>query len=537
MLYVGAIPNSLLIIHYHFKKGGVTDVISRALKAIAVSAQIDNTHYKITLASGEKENALSYPYKDRDISRVSINSIEIPTLQYYSQSKVFDDSHVSQLQDFFDEYTASHRIWWVHNHHLGKNPYFTKLLMQHLDNTQQPCILHMHDFPESARFANLALLQNVLPLSACYSAMPHTQYAVINSIDKMHLKNGGLQAHYIPNIIPAVTPVTTSHAHEVLYELAPHHAAPPQEATLFTYPVRCIRRKNVLEGALIAKAYAHYINHACNFNITLAGLSEQEKQYSETVKSLFEDGTICGFFNLGAHADNTLALSDMCGASDVVISSSVQEGFGFSYIGAAMWGCPLLARDIPVTQDSKKALHAWRTHWYSSVDIPWAILSNTEKQELDAAYMQKICALQDMGVYTHTNISQLQAELKALMQAPTIDFSFLSVNIQVNLLKNFTACGDDIIRANSAFLEKTHGLVKSKNAITKQEVSSVQKNVETHFGERAFLSAFEFACATTKQDDASSKTPAYNPKVVAQIMLQKNARLSLLRLMLNPYPA
>ncbi len=536
------ISRDLLIIHYHFKKGGVTDVITAAIKAFDIHKAVE----RITLACGNApEKTDEIMASVGALQNISIKSKHTAALGY-CDVKNKPDAHASMnardyeaLRHFFNAYTSEDTLWWVHNHHLGKNPFFTKMLMEHLRVSGQRCILHMHDFPEEARFANLAALKQVMPCAHCYTAMAGTQYAVINSVDARILQTSGLEAHYIPNIVrqnkPAHQPEKLTKkqalsAHAFLYAIAPEAAHKTEDTLLFTYPVRCIRRKNALEGALITKLYQAYAQTSCNYNITLRGESEQEKRYSERVHSLFEEGAVHGFFGLGKDPRNTLSLAEVCGASDVIISSSVQEGFGFSYLGAATWGSPLLARRIAVAEDSAKILTDWDAHWYSELAIPVTLLSAMQLSRLQRAYQEKIQAVRSMGLYTQQLVQALEKELHEMTTATAIDFSFLDLETQVHLIQNFAHHCETLLKANAKLMQATKALVQSKKTINTQKMQRVAAAIETQFGTRAFIQAFTNVAEATKQTEAK-----HDAHEVANAVLEAHAHMSSLRLLLSPY--
>ncbi len=523
--------NHILIIHYHFKKGGVTDVISEAIKTFDAY----NITAQITLACGDtSEQSNEIITSIGTLKNISLKSKCLTALGYSESFTKTDHDEVSYthnysvLEHFFTTYTARNTLWWVHNPHIGKNPFFTKVLMEHLERTEQPCILHMHDFPEQARFSNLEALQKIIPLSSCYKAVTSTQYVVINSVDAHILRNSGMCVYYIPNI---VIQNTSEHvhkkpcdAHVLLQSIDSQYAHTSKNALLFTYPVRCIRRKNVLEAALITKLYECYARIPCNYNITLPGESKQEKHYSDMVQSLFQERTIHGFFASGKDPRNTVSLAEMCSASNLILSSSIQEGFGFSYVKSALWGCPLLARFIEVAKDSAALLKFWNVYWYNEIAIPLTLLSSKECLYLRNVYEEKIREVCAFACYTSQHAHILREELAVMMSAASIDFSFLSVPIQMRFLRDFDEHSDDLLKANKKLMKKTHILVQSKHNITDEKIQYTRDSIMRRFGKHAFVKAFTDAVNAVKNSKAM-----HDPHAVAHATLDAHAHLLSLR--------
>ncbi|NBB89799.1 MAG: hypothetical protein GVY23_01165, partial [Spirochaetes bacterium] len=91
-----------------------------------------------------------------------------------------------------ESYLSEEIVWWVHNYHLGKNPAFTSALIDILENEPgQRAIFQIHDFPECARFENLAELRAHVT-GSIYPVLPNLAYATINFRDRRLLTEAGI---------------------------------------------------------------------------------------------------------------------------------------------------------------------------------------------------------------------------------------------------------------------------------------------------------------------------------------------------------
>lgn len=534
----------ILIIHYHLKKGGVTDVIKNIINCF----DQQTLPLQITLASSDSLEYIENLINSLHVESTPIKARSISSLGYYnniSEKNKYQVSHnegisfnVKEIHNFFAEYTNQSTLWWVHNHHLGKNPFFTQELMLHLNKTHQPCILHIHDFPEHGRMSNLKQLQTRIPLSKCYSCIENTEFAVINLHDKSILNRGELDAHYIPNIVPFQdTDKKKIHQQKkvqtLLYDINPQYAYDLQkDALLFTYPVRCIRRKNVLESLFIVRMYEIYHNTLCNCNITLPGTSNQEAKYSAMIENLFAEKIVRGFFGIGANPQNTLSLADVCNASDVIVSSSVQEGFGFSYLGAATWQSPLLARYINTVQESVNILKSWPAQWYTSIEIPTRILTHQEIQSLYEIYREKIHQIKQIEGYQAQHISTLENELTILLSSDVIDFAFLSIDIQIRIVRSINTYYNTLLKANKSLLLNIGRLIQQKHTIKHTAIKNVHQSIKEQFSEKAFMHAFS---QITHKIKSSAHKKIHDSNAVVNSTYNAYTHISSLRALFNSY--
>ena len=111
----------------------------------------------------------------------------------------------------------------------------------------------------------------------------------------------------------------------------------------------------------------------------------------------------------------------------------MEEGFGFQFINALQWKRPLIARRLPVLDDISSLLVDYPAIIYDAVLCP---ISNTDRKTLKSAYQQKMSQLS--AILRKKSIDKLQAELETTLSQDMIDFSFLNIEQQVDLLKRMT---------------------------------------------------------------------------------------------------
>ena len=466
----------LVIFHYHFLPGGVTQVVtSSAIAALSYLPDIDG----ITLVSGEKGNTkniahnikagLNSTVQDKSV----IEYITLPELGYIADMEKYPDT-VSLKETLLNHFGGD--LWWVHNYHLGKNPFFTEAILQIAEeNPEQKIVLQIHDFPEESRYSNLEVLHKYVtrPL---YPVCSNIKYVTINSRDRNYLITAGIPKEMVFLLNNPVDCLKNNNKinyytkiDNILSKSAPSYI---KGAPLMIYPVRTIRRKNILEAGLLAKCSTIPLN----LLPTLPGVSKTEKGYSELVDNCFNKKLIPGAAQAGiALADNGISFFDIMSAGKIIISSSVQEGFGYLFINSLQWEKPLLARRLDVINDFSNIFDPDLSYFYDSVNIP---LSKTLKKQLVQAYDKKISELNKF--LDEKIVLNLKTQETKVLQEDYIDFSYLSPVMQRKFLKDLEDPGllNETRKMNSIKLKQLEtmlsidGITFDKTAIEKFSLSN-----------------------------------------------------------------
>ena len=360
-------PNrlQLCIFHYHLKPGGVTDVIMAWVRLLARYSQEIFPQYPefvLRICCGSAENVAQL--RSQDFGLLAVDFVVDSRLSYNNQDILSFGKdypkHIEQMAThLLIQYNAKgwDNLWWVHNYHLGKNVHYTQALLQiiqELKPSNLSFLLHIHDFPECGRFAlyqKLLQSQRSLPsqcsaeVALLYPVAPNVVYSTINKRDFQILRDAGLaeqRLFLLPNPIQFddFDDIAKSYSSASLLTQFNQDFGLP-DAPLALYPVRCIRRKNVLELAFLNLLTTRPWNLVC----TLPGISETERLYSQQVEELYQMGVIQGACHVGLELEaKGWSFAMLCHAATVIVSSSVMEGFGFTYFNPVHWGKALVAR-------------------------------------------------------------------------------------------------------------------------------------------------------------------------------------------------
>lgn len=419
----------LIIFHYHLRKGGVTDVVLLSLQALAGSLPGD---VSIRVVAGCRDNLESVQQRLHKSLKHPINvSWDIlPELNYLEAIKSPPDSS-SLARLLLTRYGGREKLWWVHNYHLGKNPLFTSALLKAAQR-EQPLLFQIHDFPECARYENLEKLRKGVQ-EEIYPVYPWVKYALINPRDLRLLQEAGIPSSLLfllENPVP-LQPLPEGDPLRIKKEMGlawkKDFPAFDPEGALLLYPVRAIRRKNILEAGFLVKL----LNRSANLLVTLPGISESESAYSALVEKAFREGLIPGACGVGMRPDTPwLNYENFWLAADMILSSSIQEGFGYLFLNSLHWQKPLCARYLDIMEGFSSLFPEESTHFYHEVHAP---LSEDQSERTLLEYRQK---LEDLKVYMgEEKIRGLLSEVEEKLQDKKLCFSYLPATIQLEIIQ------------------------------------------------------------------------------------------------------
>lgn len=257
------------------------------------------------------------------------------------------ESTVSQiLKAIESQWPAGCDLIHVHNPLLNKNRDFLAMLKT-LQNKGIPLFLQIHDTAEDFRPGSYYSQEE-------YPANCH--YGVINSRDyhlflRAGLKQEGL--HFLPNCVTPLVSLVQKQK-EVGHD---HYRSP-----LILYPVRAIRRKNIGEAILLSCFFPPSVR----LGITLPPSSPADYPSYEGWKAFSLRESLPVDFELGL----ARPLSDWIPETLCMISTSIREGFGFTFLEPWTAGRGLIGRRIPPVIEDFQRLGIEFPDLYDHLYIP-----------------------------------------------------------------------------------------------------------------------------------------------------------------------
>ena len=362
-------------LHYHLKTGGVTSVLCRQAECIHPDCDL-------LIISGSAP-AADFPFP---VSVIDAIGYDRPDADPVSAAKVAATSDRALRSHFSGPCDLLH----VQNPLLAKNRHLLRILKQ-LQKMHYRLLLQVHDFAEDGR----PLLYYPDP----YVADCH--YAVINSRDYNALLNAGAipqGVHLVPNMV-------------ALPDLPETETRP---SNLVLYPIRAIRRKNIGEAILLSL----FFERGEKLAITLPPNSPVDFPAYEGWKQLVAQRNLNIEFEAGLHA----RFPELVHASQLLITTSIMEGFGFAYLEPWLAGKLLWGRKLPEICVDFEKNGVQLPHLYTALDIPLAWI---DKDNFRTEWMDRVRSVSD---HFNTPVSRvgLETAFGQITAADRIDFGLLN---------------------------------------------------------------------------------------------------------------
>ena len=403
------------LLHYHLRGGGVTRVIEETVNTLTSHG------HEVIVVCGEKPDS---PLFGHIITHKALRYDVTPNKD---QLHVIAADLERQIKQQFDQ---TPDLWHIHNHSLGKNT-TVPLLASFWADRQIPLLLQIHDFAEDGRAANYHFLtKNIgkdqhLPL---YPQASHVHYATLTRRDQHILGDAGFpddRLHVLPNPVSLEQTGETGDNARSLF---------PDCETLILYPVRGIRRKNIGEfllHSIIAPSRTH-------FAMTLAPKNPtQQKLYKEWI-TFARANQLPVSFEVGHQ--QKYPFPSVVRSSDLLMTTSITEGFGLTYLESWLADRPLCGRDLPEITGDFRSHDIKLDHLYSRLPVPLDWLP-------EQSFFAKVeTALREMYQKFGREYSDeyLQQFKDAVLHNGTIDFGRLDEEHQKIVLRKLLS--DDAAR-------------------------------------------------------------------------------------------
>jgi hypothetical protein len=314
----------IAFIHYHLKPGGVTTVLRQQVEAIL------DEYDALVLASSTPES--SFP----------CDIVNIPGLGYDrpEQNRLRpEDVAASIIKAINTKWKTGCDVVHVHNPTLAKNRNFLKILKA-LQNSRIKLFLQIHDFAEDGR--PLSYFSDDEYVADCH-------YGVINSRDYNILLKAGLKKEGLHKIFNTIKPFNFKSRGVTTKECV-------------VYPIRAIRRKNIGEAILLSLFFKNNETLA----ITLPPNSPADIKSYAGWKIFAKEKNL----NIVFEAGLTHEFSELLMSSKFIITTSITEGFGFSFLEPWTAKKILWGRKLPdICHDFEKN-NIQLDHLYTKLNVP-----------------------------------------------------------------------------------------------------------------------------------------------------------------------
>jgi len=314
----------IAFLHYHFQPGGVTTVIKQQIHAVKDVCEI-------LVITGEK------PKEDLGVTTITLPEIAYDLPGTDSQPPAISAQKI--IRTISDFWSDGCDLLHVHNPLLAKNRHFLKILSALSENNIR-LFLQIHDFAEDGR------------LRVYYKDEPYPSdchYGVINSRDYDILFKSGLNKDGLHLLLNMVTPFNINPAKQV-------------SDNFILYPVRAIRRKNIGEAILLSLFFPKNEFLA----ITLPPNSAHDWYCYNQWKQFANNMNL----NIKFEASVSRSFKDLVKSARSIITTSISEGFGFSFLEPWTAGQMLSGRRLANICKDFTRKQMTLDHLYDKILIP-----------------------------------------------------------------------------------------------------------------------------------------------------------------------
>ena len=425
---------SVALVHYHLRPGGVTRVIERQSEALT-EAGIPH----VILSGTQQDGPGELPVKI------------VPTLNYDTPQEPHETGesplHGQLVRAATTALGAEPDCWHLHNPTLGKNSQFPDLITG-LAARQTPLILQLHDFAEDGRpenYRRLRLHEKLYPLA------PQIRYLTINSRDLSLLRCAGVpttQSSLLPNAV--IAPPSSG----CETPLRPNSA-------LALYPVRGIRRKNLGEFCLLSGLATGDTSFALALPPQNSRWTSIYQRWVDTAPKLRLPVRMGVIGRLSPDSGTDCSFPNWLGCSTHLITPSIAEGFGLTFLEAAALEKPLLGRDLPEITSDFKGCDSTLRSLYNELLIPRNWVDECRLHELLHNHLDHLydCSGEPLS-------DDLVAQtFEALARERHLDFGNLPEEIQLEVLpRALDNPGDILARKGESTLPIREWLGKALTA-------------------------------------------------------------------------
>jgi len=467
----------IVLLHYHLRAGGVTQVMLNQTAALREAGE----ELLILSAEAPPDAALWEGVPIAVVSGLHYDRYRPATDKPGAEDTTARRSLSLNLAVSIEKAIRSHwpggaDLIHVHNPLIRKNCLLLGALKELAK--RNPLLLQNHDLAEDFRpdvYAGEEYPEN------CH-------YGVINSRDYRFLLDAGLKPeglHLLPNEVRKLS------------------VTPDLPKTRYLYPVRGIRRKNIGEALFLS---LFLDSPDTSMAITQPPTTEQDSQVYNQWKAAAAELNLPLEFEAGLKS----SFADVMGSARAVITTSVKEGFGFSFLEPWTAGIPVTGRRIDyVCRDFEDAGVRF-DKLYSGIQIPAEYAEPETLQEKTKAALTQVYAAFGLSLPSH-----ISAELDATFRGcDFFDLGTMDEAIQEKVLR--LTASDKTIRSR----------IKTANPILETLADWSIAPAVTEENRRTVLSAY------SRQKTRGTILDAYRKSLVP--VTQNISRPRLLELYLDP---
>lgn len=341
----------LVIVHYHLRPGGIRRIIELATPHLVREAPRPIT--SVVLATGQCADRSWHEHFAQQLPGLPVEVFVAPSFNYLSEQRGPSAALTTRirraLKTLFADSDTTDTLAWAHNLGVGRNLILSRELATACAEREISIVAHHHDWwfdnrwvrwPEMRRLGFRTLTDFA---KAVFPRHSNSLHAAINHADATVLsRHFGKRSLWLPNLTEPVPPPSATRArfaHRWLRNQLAHDGAP-----VWLLPCRSLRRKNIAEALLLTR----WLRPEAWLVVTGAASSADEAPYFQALeRAAHRHHWRLRLGVLAGDESRKPSVPELLAASEAVLLTSIQEGFGLPYLEAAAAQRPLIARRLP----------------------------------------------------------------------------------------------------------------------------------------------------------------------------------------------
>ena len=216
----------------------------------------------------------------------------------------------------------------------------------------------------------------------------------------------------------------------------------PTTERFLLYPVRAIRRKNLGEALL----WSVLGGPAVHVGVTLAPLNPAEQPYYQRWKQVAREMQLQVHFEIGGASG--LPLDENLASADLMLTTSVTEGFGMAFLESWLAERALVGRDLPEITTDFAASGLQLDHLYRQLRVPIDLIGRTVFHDMLQTSYSKMLASYRRPAPDSQEWARMTAERS---RGDIVDFGDLDEHLREQVLREVQAdpqLSDHVLRLN-----------------------------------------------------------------------------------------
>lgn len=341
---------TLVIVHYHLRPGGIRRVIELAAPQLVRCSPRCVT--RVVLLTGQRADENWHAQFARRLRGVTVEVILEPALNYLSEQSSTPRRSCARIRHTLDllfaDAAAADAVVWAHNLGVGRNLILSRELAAACARRRIPLVSHHHDWWFDNRWARWPRMRRAgfrtlaATAAAVFPSAGRVIHAAINQADaKMLAAHCGCRTVWLPNLTEPAPPLSAPRIRAARIWLRGQLAN--RDAPVWLLPCRTLRRKNIAEALLLTG----WLRPEAWLVVTGAASSAEERPYFRALeRAAHRHHWRLRLGVLAGDEARNPSVTELLAVSEVVLLTSVQEGFGLPYLEAAAARRPLIARRL-----------------------------------------------------------------------------------------------------------------------------------------------------------------------------------------------